>query len=64
VTNPDMRYNVKYTENPDDYPDVLKAVQHEIALRLEDYGVRRHYADSDAYAVVSTMLRFGWRPIV
>lgn len=59
---PDMREDVKYMEKPRDYPGVLAAVEYEIRLRLEDYGVRRPDPEADAHAVVHTMLRFGWRP--
>lgn len=58
----DMKYGVKYMEKPEDYPDVLAAVAHEIELRLEDYGVRARDPQGDAVAIVHAMLRFGWRP--
>jgi hypothetical protein len=59
---PDMRYDVKHMEKPDDYPEALAAVEYEIRLRLEDYGVRRPDSLADAHAVIHTLLRFGWRP--
>jgi hypothetical protein len=58
-----MRYGVKYMEKPEDDPEVLAAVAFELYLRLEDYGVHVRDCDvvGDAHAVISTLLRFGWR---